>query len=115
VGKVFGAYHDWIGINGADSKGFDFGGEFALTPNLTLAGGTHGNLPGTRTRENYAMLRFRLGGQGASLLTEPVSSQAYAQRDLSRNTLDKVRRENRIMVERTIRRGGVTVVITRTG
>ncbi len=109
--RVYVKYYDWFGIVGSDSKGGEFSTELALTPNLTFTAGTRGNQPDDSRHNNYAMVQFHFGGDGKpTLLGEPVSTKAFAPRDLTNDTLDKVRRENRILVERTTVSGGRVII-----
>ncbi|MBF0572046.1 MAG: inverse autotransporter beta domain-containing protein [Candidatus Omnitrophica bacterium] len=113
--KVNVKYYDWYGIYAPNTMGGEYSGEIILTPNLSLVIGTRGKTPETTRQDNYVMLSFHFGGKSKSkgtLFTQPVSSQMFETRDLTEETLDKINRENRIMLERVVRNpGGITVVI----
>lgn len=108
---VYGKYFTWekeVGSN--NTHGNDFSAELDLLPNLSLVAGTQND--NLNDRENYAMLRFRLGSEGKpTLATQPVSGVMWGSRDLRDETLKKVRRENRIITERATTSSGVTVIV----
>lgn len=113
--KLNGAYYHWDKIKAADdTDGYDVNAEVAIHPNLTLEAGhkNDNNNPG----QYYFLTRFQLAGSGASLLGggQLISSKVFEKRDLTGETLKKVRRENRIILERTTpATGGVTVTVVR--
>lgn len=108
---VYGKYFVWEKeVGSSNTIGNDFSAEFDLLPNISLVAGTQND--NLNTRENYAMLRFRLGADGKpTLATKPVSAVMWSSRDLRDETLKKVRRENRIITERATTSGGVTVIV----
>jgi hypothetical protein len=117
--KVSGSYFWWDKIRAAnDIKSTSFAVDIALLPFLAV----------TYTRANYdlsnnvsrpqdqIMVRFNLAkwGDAPTLLTGPiVSDRIFRTRDLTNDTLTKVVRENRIIVERSAKVNGATVVISR--
>lgn len=110
---LFGRYFVWekeVGRN--DTTGNEFSAELNLHPNVALIGGTRND--NRNDRENYVMVRFRLGDDGRpTLATTPSTGIMWTSRDLRDETLKKVRRENRIITERTTSSSGVTVVVRR--
>lgn len=86
--------------------------DLALHPNLTLeVGRSDDNFEDLDNKhQDYLLLRFHLASLSRPTLTTGpvVSDQVFEARDLSDHTLDKVRRENRIIVERRTT-GGVIV------
>lgn len=95
-----------------DLKGNKFSFEGVLTSNLTLEIGRNMHKDDLGEDGNYAMIRFSLLGRDnkrPTALNSFVSSRAFEARDMSELTLDRVRRNNIITVERS----GSGVVIAR--
>lgn len=113
--KIHGTYYHWDKERAAkDTNGYEVAGEFALHPNLGFEVGHRDD--NNNAGYQYFTLRFSLAKDGASLLGgEPVISKAAFQpRNMKDETLKKVRRENRILLERTTPAGGgVTVTVVR--
>ncbi|MDE2028251.1 MAG: inverse autotransporter beta domain-containing protein [Candidatus Omnitrophica bacterium] len=112
--KFHYGYYEWFGIYAKNTVGNEYSCELALTPNISLVGGTRGKTPESNRQDNFVLLSFHFGNKNkATLFSSPVSSHIFEQRDLSDDLLDKVNRENKIMVERTVTSGGggLTVVI----
>lgn len=82
-----------------------------LTPNLTLEFGRNFNTNNLVEDGNFAMLRFRLVGNAKrpTAMSGLLSARAFDARDMSNHTLDRVRRNNLIVVERS----GDGIVIAR--
>jgi adhesin/invasin len=117
--KVSGNYFWWDRVRAAnDIKSTSFAAEFALLPSLTVKY-TRANydLSNNVSRpQNQFLLSFTLAkwGDQPTLLTGPViSNQIFETRDLKDQTLTKVVRENRIIVERRTNVNGATVIISR--
>ena len=74
-----------------------------LTPNLSIEFGRNFNTNNIAEDGNFAMLRFRLNGNSKrpNAMTNFLSSNAFDARDMSGHTLDRVRRNNLIVVERS--------------
>lgn len=98
---------------GAD--GYEVSGEFALTPNVTFEAGHRDDTRNDGT--NFIMVRLQLAGDRPALFGSDhpvIAPKAFLSRDLKDQTLVKVRRENRIMLERSTPTGsGITVTISR--
>lgn len=113
--KLHGTYYHWDKDRAAkDTNGFEFAGEFALHPNLGFEVGHRDD--NNNAGYQYFTLRFTLAKDGPSLLGSDsiVSKTAFQPRDMKAETLKKVRRENRILLERsTPAGGGVTVTVVR--
>ena len=112
--SVYGRYFEWYKeVGSQDTHGSAFSTEMNLLPNVGLIAGTEDD--DRNERNNYVKLRLRLAANGQpTLIDTPVSAKAWQPRDLTSHTLDKVRRENRIMTERSTTTGaGLTVVIAR--
>lgn len=93
-------------------QGNRYSADFALHPNVTLEiGRSDDNFQDLDNKhQDYLVVRFHLASLSRpTLTTGPVISDAvFEARDLGDHTLDKVRRENRIIVERRTT-GGVIV------
>ncbi len=117
--SVSARYYRWNAHYASnDSTGPEYAAELRLAPGLTLqvSHDTHDFSNSTSHGQNALMLEFRLAGRHhePTLITGPVISKSiFAERDLSEHTLDKVRRENRILVERRTNINGATVIISR--
>ena len=104
-------------------KGWAYTVDMDLTPNVSMEVGSRtAALPGVNDGSSadgnvFARIAFHFGGSGRPVASrELVADAAFdATRDLSTHTLDKVRRENRIMVERTVKTNGISVVVGRSG
>jgi hypothetical protein len=86
----------------------------SLMPNISLIAGTEDD--DRNERNNYVKIRFRLAAKDQPTLVDtPVAARAWTPRDLTSHSLDKVRRENRIITERSTSApgSGLTVVIAR--
>lgn len=111
--KVAGKYYWWDAVKASsDTKGFDVSGEFDLHPNLSVKlGHSDDNLANpSDSGSGYVMVSLHLGGSdGPTLASGPAySNQIFEKRDLRGETLAKVERENRILVERRTS-GGVVI------
>ncbi len=70
----------------------------------------------TEGRFWFAQFRFRLGGGDRPVLTSTrwIDAEPFRWRDMREHTLDKVRRDNTIVIERTTAAGGTaTITISR--
>ena len=105
-------YH-WDSDISDNVNGWSYSAYADITPNLSVeAGYTKDNAnPG----EGFVKLAFHLArtDRPAMLSREAVSDSVFERRDMRAYTLDKVRRENRIIVERRSNVGGAVVVIAR--
>ncbi len=84
--------------------------EMDLHPNLQVEVGARDD---NFNKVSYlAQVRFRLAklGEPVALSTRPIDDRPWALRDMRDRTLDKVRRENKVIVERSV---GATVRIGR--
>jgi adhesin/invasin len=114
--KVGASYFWWDAEHASsDMKGASLSAEFALHPNLSLdyRWSSYNVADNNSENTNAIFLRFHLARlDEPTLATGPVvASQAFKTRDLSGQTLKKVVRENRIIVER--RTSGGSVIIAR--
>lgn len=104
-------------------KGWAYTVDMDLTPNVTMQVGSRtaalpGVNDGTSAGANvFASISFHFGDSGRPTASrELVADAAFdTTRDLRTHTLDKVQRENRIMVERTVKTNGISVVVGRSG
>lgn len=108
----FGHYRWQKHVAAENTEGNRFSLELALHPNVTLeAGRTDDNFSDLSDKhQSFVTLRFRLASLSRpTLSTGPVVSDvAFEKRNLADHTLDKVRRENRIIVERRTT-GGIII------
>lgn len=117
--SISARYFRWeANLATGDTNGPTYQAELRLAPGLSLklAHSSYDFSNYTSRGQNEIVLQFRLeGGQSEpTLLSGPVISNAvFAVRNLSDHTLDKVRRENRIIVERRTTIAGATVIISR--
>lgn len=109
--KIYGRFFLWEKeIGRSNTIGSEFSADLNLLPYLTFVTGTRND--NRNKRENYALLQFKINDEGTpTLSTQPVSNVIWNTRDLRNETLTKVRRENRIITERAVTTGGVTVVV----
>jgi hypothetical protein len=117
--KVSGNYFWWDKVRATnDTKGTSFAVELALLPSLTfkyMHADFDLNNNASRPQDEF-LISFQLAkwGDKPTLLTGPiVSDRIFATRDLREQTLAKVVRENRIIVERRTNVNGATVIISR--
>lgn len=116
--RVYGKYYAWD--NKLDSRvvrGAQMSGEASLHRYLSIEGGARRDAGGKG--EGFFMVRFKLNRdtrpglfEGAPLIDDKI----FAPRDLHRQLLTKVRRENRIILERSNPlngKGGLTVTVSR--
>ena len=107
-------------------RGWAYSLDMDLTQNVSLQLLTRtAALPGTGasgggvTGENLlATVSFHLGSASRPVAAseELISDHPFADtQDLSGHTLDKVRRENRVIVERTVKTNGISIVVGRSG
>lgn len=82
-----------------------------LTPNIALEFGRNFNTNNIAEDGNFVMLRFRLNGNAKrpTAVTNFLASRSFDARDMSSHTLDRVRRNNLMVVERS----GDGIVIAR--
>ena len=110
--SVLATYYHWDKIDVAhDTDGYQIAGVVNVTQNLGVELGRRQdtNAPAS----HYVMLHLRLANGQASLLDQAptIADQPFAPRDMHNETLMKVRRENRVIVEHTTKKGGITVKI----
>ena len=106
-------------------EGWAYSLDMDVTPNVSMELGSRtAALPGTNSdgasaRANLFLkvtLHFADTSRPVAASSDFISDRPFTvAQDLSSHTLDKVRRENRIITERTIRTNGVTVVVGRSG
>jgi hypothetical protein len=111
----------WISsYTNTDLEGWAFTADMDLTPNVSVEVGTRtAALPGTGTggtdmgANMFATVSFHLADNSRpAATTQLVADQAFTgTEDMSGHTLDKVRRENRILVERK----GLSLLVGRSG
>jgi len=90
----------WDSDLGDDIKGWTVSSDMDLTQNLSMElGGSDDN---RQDREYFIQFTLRLGSQDKPVLASNrfVDEQAFQLRDMKSHTLDKVRRQNKILVER---------------
>ena len=111
VGRTF----RWDKSSGDKLNGWKVGLEADLTQYSQLQIGATDNDEDDPAA--YVQLRVNFGYYGnrpVLLSKKPVSDRAWTMRDMSGYTLDRVRREENIVLERTTKGVGVTIVIGRT-
>jgi len=104
-------------------RGWAYTVDMDLTPNLSMELGSRtAALPGTDGGSSaaanvFAQITFHFGDNGRPAASrELIADAAFdTSRDLTAHTLDKVRRENRIIAERSVRVNGISVVVGRSG
>jgi hypothetical protein len=112
--KLGASYFWWDAEHASsDMKGASLAAEFALHPNLSLdyKWSSYNVADNNSENTNAIYLRFHLARlDEPTLTTGPViSTQAFQARDLSDETLKKVVRENRIIVERRTNSGRIII------
>ena len=112
--RVFAKYYEWdSNQNAEDVEGFLGSVEMDIHQNLTVEAGFRDD--NFQDREEFAKLTFKLGNgepgeeRPVALSSAFLGDQIWTSRDMRAHTLDKVRRENRIIVDRV----SSGVVITR--
>jgi len=117
--SVYVRYFRWeANVATSDTTGPEYSTEMRLAPgvSLKLSHSSYDFSNYNSRGQNTVVLQLQLAG-GANkptLLTGPVVAKSvFDVRDLSDHTLDKVRRENRIIVERRTTIAGATVIISR--
>lgn len=111
--QVGAKYYRWKSDYADDTRGWRYSASADITQNLSLEAGW--------SRDNYnssngfakVVLRLARTDRPAMLSSKFISDTAFEQRDMRVYTLDKVRRENRIMVERKTRTSTGSVIIAR--
>lgn len=106
--RVGARYYRWQSDLADDTKGWDYSADADITQNLSIeAGVKKDNFNNSQT---YGKFVFRLArtDRPAMLSDKFVSNQIFEPRDMRNYTLDKVRRENKIIVERKSS-GGITI------
>jgi hypothetical protein len=105
----------WWNVKGQfeDIKGWEVGGEFDLVQNLQIKTGVKSDnymSEDNNQNEVYVMVRFRMDfGRPVALSNRVVDADPWIMRDMSEYRLDKVRRQNKIILQRT----GSGVVVSR--
>jgi hypothetical protein len=112
--KIAAGYFWWDAQHSSsDMKGASFSTELALHPNFSLdyRWSSYDVADNSSRDTNAVFLRFHLARVDApTLATGPVvESRSFRTRDLSGETLKKVRRENRIIVERRTNSGRIII------
>lgn len=116
--------YEWNG-EFSSVRGWGYTLAMDLTPNISVELGSRtAALPGTGggggvTGGNlFATVSLHLGdtSRPVAASSDFIADQPFAEApDLTSHTLDKVRRENRIIVERTVKTNGISVVVGRSG
>ena len=105
--------YEWKSEWADNTKGWSYSASADITQNLSIeAGWKRDNY---NSSSGFAKFVFRLArtDRPAMLSDKVVSNNAFEQRDMRVYTLDKVRRENRIMVERKTTTTAGSVIIAR--
>ncbi len=117
--KVAGRYFWWDKHAAAtDITGKALSSEIALLPSLTLSlersDYDFSNYVARPQKSVFLTFKLAEWGAGPTLLTGPVvSDSVFETRDMTGQTLAKVVRENRIIVERRTQTNGGTVIVSR--
>ena len=104
--KFLLSFYKYQGFQGEDPQGFRYGAELALHDNIDLEAGYNDDRQSDGIDQNYwfAKITYKLDpNKGPTLFgtySEPISERAFGKRDVKETLLDKVRRSNKIMVER---------------
>ena len=111
--QVGARYYTWHSEWASDLRGWTYSASADITPNLAVEAGwsSDNNVSGNGFVK--FVLRLARTDRPVLLSDRAVSSVAFEKRDLSAYTLDKVRRENRIIVERQSTAVGGGVIIGR--
>jgi len=105
--KAFLSYYKYQGYLGEDPYGFRYSAELALHDNIDLEAGYNDDRQSDGIDQNYwfAKITYKLQpNTGPTLFgtySEPFSDRAFGKRDVKDTLLKKVRRNNKIMVERS--------------
>ena len=105
--RIGARYYRWQSDFADDIKGWRYSADADITQNLSIeAGWTNDNVD---SNSAYAKVVFRLArtDRPVMLSDKVVSKDIFDKRDMRNYTLDKVRRENKILVERS--GGGIVV------
>ncbi|HVA13677.1 MAG TPA: inverse autotransporter beta domain-containing protein [Stellaceae bacterium] len=117
--KVSGSYYAWDRyLAPSDTNGMSYAVELFGLPYLSVKfTHSHSDFSDDQSRpQNILSVQFKLAtwGSQSTLATGPIiSDRIFETRDLTKDTLDKVERENRIIVERRANTSGATVIISR--
>lgn len=111
--QVGAKYYRWNSDYADDTKGWRYSASADISQNLSVEAGW--------SRDNYnssngfakVVLRLARTDRPAMLSDKFISNKAFEQRDMRVYTLDKVRRENRIMVERKTTTTTGSVIVAR--
>ena len=101
------SFYKYEGHQGEDPHGFRYGAELALHDNIDVEAGYNDDRQSDGIDQNYwfAKLTFKMQpNKGPTLFgtySEPISDRAFGKRDVKDTLLKKVRRNNKIMVERS--------------
>ena len=104
--KFLLSFYKYQGFQGEDPQGFRYGAELALHDNIDLEAGYNDDRQSDGIDQNYwfTKITYKLDpNKGPTLFgtySEPISERAFGKRDVKETLLDKVRRSNKIMVER---------------
>ena len=105
--KAFLSYYKYQGYQGDDPFGFRYSAELALHDNIDLEAGYNDDRQSDGVDQNYwfAKITYKLQpNTGPTLFgtySEPISERAFGKRDVKDTLLKKVRRNNKIMIERS--------------
>lgn len=107
--RVGARYYRWQSDLAEDTKGWQYSADADITQNLSVEVGWKKD--NFNTSQGFAKFVLRLARteRPAMLSDKIVSNQIFEKRDMRTYTLDKVRRENRIIVERK----GAGIIIAR--
>ncbi len=108
--RVGATYYRWKSDLTDDTKGWRYSADADLTQNLSIEAGWMNDNVNPKGAYAKFVLRLARTDRPVMLSDKFVSKQVFEQRDMRTYTLDKVRRENRIMVERQIAGG---IIVTR--
>tara|TARA_Y100001935_G_scaffold21702_1_gene15867 strand:+ start:311 stop:1333 length:1023 start_codon:yes stop_codon:yes gene_type:complete len=101
------SFYKYNGHQGDDPYGFRYGAELALHDNIDLEAGYNDDRQSDGVDQNYwyAKLTYKLQpNKGPTLFgtfSQPFSERAFGTRDVKDTLLKKVRRNNKIMIERS--------------
>jgi adhesin/invasin len=114
--KVFAKTYEWEGDVGRDTNGQTYSVRLQPAPWLEVEAGTDDS--NNYDRENFLKMNFRLAFDDSGYETVWVDNKPFAfEETMKEKTLDKVRRTNKIVVERVSTAGGgggsLTVVVGR--
>lgn len=111
--QVGAQHYRWNSDYADDTKGWQYSASADITPNISVETGWRRDNYNSSSGFAKVALHLARTDRPAMLSDKFVSDKAFEQRDMRAYTLDKVRRENRIMVERKTTTSTGSIIIAR--